>query len=848
MSSSEFTYVIPPYLLNTCVGQELHQELCWLDPELAAKNYFSPETSKYKFRSPRDLSQDPNSFCDDVYINEIIRAKLKEKFAVLGVLGNSPPAKVSDEYLFELYEIFKDRLMPGKLDSKASSAEDVGLSQRAANSSSFPTSGSVPMPISSVSVEPHSRSKGSVFELPRYGEFIYKVGHKDINTFCLETCPLDTLIAWARDKKEHKYSFFPYLMEDSKNFFLSHLPMYWTPLSGDEFLKSLDERYGLESDIENGYSVLRLKLSRNGAGLPETPAAKRRFYNFISNNDIQENTGIFYYEVSVEQTATLSTKYEPIIHANDPSLSSGSSLLFSMGFTRRHVRFDRIPSSTGPSSAATSTVDLKDIQADLFLHNSNLSGNKLDEDTVTFLGAEPGVSFEGSVAISFNNSCSYAPIKKNDGNFRTSSLNLNRRFSQMNRHSSTEQETGKLNIDAPFHTHPVPESDGKKGFRTETVGFGVNFIERTLFVTLNGIMVKTIHEKDLTSSNRFQDSIFGQGAESGPLYPMIGFRVADFPNIPASGDLPESKIITNFGLKNFQFNINSYIQKFKSGQKALLKSVIENEITNSAGADSSDIGVAKFESAIRNIQNDPSILNDFIEGYLIQEGFLGTLDSFKSDINELSKNINQPEDDSMDEDVNLLDETLAPSKAFQRQILKRSILERRFNDAIEILRSEFPNLEQLESFVFELELSQYIELLRRFLQVKFSFPKDCSKNSDISEKLLFKKAFSLGKHLAEKSGEDSSNALGELSSVLLLNNKNDFQELSQASRLFERHANDIKVLASIINCEILETQNFSKESRLENMVMRVGENVSKLSSENQNPFRLVNFERDYMDV
>ncbi|KAM9891255.1 hypothetical protein OXX69_012349, partial [Metschnikowia pulcherrima] len=216
-------------------------------------------------------------------------------------------------------------------------------------------------------------------------------------------------------RKEHKYSFFPYLMSANKNIFLTSLPMYWTPLSAENYLRSLDESYGLQSDIEDGYSVLRLKLSRENTPRALPTASKKRFYNFISNNEVQENTGVFYYEVSIEQKATRETNYEPIIQANDPSLSSGSALFFNMGFTKRNIKFDKIPSSTSSSSATTSTIDLKRVQSNLCSNNLNINTNKLDDDTITFLGAEPGVSFEGSLAISFNNSCSYASIKKSDG-------------------------------------------------------------------------------------------------------------------------------------------------------------------------------------------------------------------------------------------------------------------------------------------------------------------------------------------------------------------------------------------------------------------------------------------------
>ncbi|KAM9887712.1 hypothetical protein OXX79_013429, partial [Metschnikowia pulcherrima] len=225
MPTSEFTYVIPPYLLDTCIGQNLHKELCWIDNELGANNCFLTTTSSYRFRSPRDLSQDPHSFCDDKHIDELIRAKLRDKFSALGILGQSPPGKITDEYLFELYEIFKDRLLPSSDQRRAFTTDETDTGPRTVNVSLV--TGATPI-AANLSVEPHSRAKESVFDIPKYGEFIYKAGPKHMNSLPLETCPLDTLISWAQNRKEHKYSFFPYLMSANKNIFLTSLPMYWT--------------------------------------------------------------------------------------------------------------------------------------------------------------------------------------------------------------------------------------------------------------------------------------------------------------------------------------------------------------------------------------------------------------------------------------------------------------------------------------------------------------------------------------------------------------------------------------------------------------------------------------------
>ncbi|KAM9912684.1 hypothetical protein OXX69_002334 [Metschnikowia pulcherrima] len=165
-----------------------------------------------------------------------------------------------------------------------------------------------------------------------------------------------------------------------------------------------------------------------------------------------------------------------------------------------------------------------------------------------------------------------------------------------------------------------------------------------------------------------------------------------------------------------------------------------------------------------------------------------------------------------------------------------------------ILKTEFSYLPKIGQLEYELELSQYVQVLQNFYRAKFGATDSNDDASGDSEPALFKEAFKLGQRLAQKSGQAAAKALNELSAILLLNTGDDIKNLPHANSLLKRHPNDVKMLASIINTEILEAENFSKESKLEYMVTRVGENVDRLSAENKNPFRLLNFERDYMDV
>lgn len=824
--SDDLVYIIPPYLLHTCVGLELHRELTRLDPELGARNFFSPESAY--IRQPTHLPSRSNTFCDDPAVNAIIRDKLKDKFAVLGILGDVPSDDVPDDYLYELYEIFKYRLSLGAshLDSDLAS---VAHTPR----------------LLATAKEP-AKSKRSVFELPKLGEFVNGPGFKKSQLSTLANCSLDTLMAWARDSDEHKYSFFPYLMVDGKKSFLSPLPMYWTPLSVDKHLELLDKTLGMEVAFENGYSVLKFRLQRGEPG-DDTPR-KKRFYNFISNNEVEEKMGIFYYEVLVEQTATQSTDFRPIIHANDSSLSSTSSLFFSMGYTKRNVRFDRLPSGTGSATSNVQSVDLKAIQSDLLFYDQEAYGSKIDSDTLTFLGAEPGISFEGSLAVSFNNSCSYASIKNNDNNYRTSALSMNRRFSQLNRQAPGDQETSKLDIEVPFNMHSLFHDHDISVSRTDTVGFGVNFIEQTLFVTLNGILVKTITNKEIVSSNKYKDSIFDLNSKMGSLYPMIGFQLSDLPSELGAGVPPESKIITNFGIKEFKFNINNYVKNLKARQDLQLQAAVEEELRNTPASDSAeDAELVQFEKSVRNIKDDPSMLTELIKGYLIQEGYLETLGAFETDLVDLAKNTLLNGDAS--DQGSTIESLVSRSHGENRAKLRSLVMKRQFLDALDFLKLNYPKLERYSECAFELKLMYYIDLLEQFVALKFK-DEPAAKSSGPSQEEIFEKAVNTGRDLLEatKLKPEIQHALGELSSVLLMNSIEELNELPMAKRYIESLPREVANLANHLNVAILEANNFERESRLESMVHSVGRNISDLCGENDDEFKLINYERDYIDV
>lgn len=850
MSEGNLVYIIPPYLLYTNLGLELQRHLRAIDPDLAARNAIVPSSTCH-FRQPKHLISKNHDFCDDKQLNDAIKEKLKEKFAVAGVLGSSVDLDIPDDQFYELYEIFKSRL---RMEGSHTAAEATGLTSENRNSSPLSSETT-----SSPGADSMSKSKSSVFESTGLGEFNYTpqafvdlAGDKSpLPVSFLKNTSLTQLMKWARDCKEHKYSYSPYLMLDNRKTFLSPLPMYWTPLSIDKQLELLDSVLGMEINLENGYSTLEFKLNKIDFQFDDL-IRKKRFFNFIANKEISD-ASIFYYEVLVEQTTTPATKYRPILLANDSSLSSGSSLFFSVGYTKRNIRFDKMPSTSGANSRIQS-IDLKDVQNEIAFYNLDAYCQKLDSDTVTFLGAEPGISFEGSFAVSFNNSCSYASIKSGDTNYRTSSLNMNRRFSQINRQSVSEQETSRLDIEVPFTTHTKPEGEGNKVLRTDTIGCGVDFIHKTIFITLNGILVKTVHNDEIVTTNRYKDSLFEQGSEPTSLYPMIGFQLSELPKEVGEGDLPESKIITNFGQREFAFNINRYVKKLKTQQEGELSNIISEELKNSHFASSvqTDVVVSSFERSVRNLKDDPTLLNDFIKGYLLQEGFLETLESFGTDLDDLKDNTTQKADATMKISIESQNGSgmIQRSDAPNRHKLRSLISRKAFLEAAKLLKNTYPESQLIKGYITELEIMHYINLLKQYVGLKFGNDFHFENGSKNKASELFEEALDFGRYLLKcpETGSALRRLLGELSSVLLVQTKEELNELTHAKKLLDNLEREAENLANDVNLSILERLGFSRESKLERMITSAGRNIGVLCAQNDNAFKMINYERDYIET
>lgn len=777
------SYIIPPYLLQTCLGLELHQQIFQLDPDLANSNKLSDPAH---FRDSTYVEHASGQFSPVAKIDALIKEKVRDKLAVIGVLGESPASPLSPEYLHDLFDAFKSRIV-----AEPAGDEFAGAKKNA-------------------------KTTRSIFENPKVGEYLPGPG-LGIAEDKLLSMTLEQLIEVVKTTAEHRFWFLPYLEIGPGARWLSSLPMYWTPLLTSLYLVHLDQNLQMSLVFDNGVSVLKLSMQPLAPAAALALPSKTRFYNFIGNSDVEERTGVFYYEVKVEQTAATTAGHKTLIHTADSSLSSGSSLSMKIGFTKRNVKFDKLSTSAAGTDNSLS-IDYKSVLRDLFLSVSEFGGRALDDDTQAFLSAEPGVSLDGSFAVGFGSSCSYLAVKSADS-YRSSSLN--RRFSQLNRLSGS-QETSTLDFEVPLPMY-TETSDGVTALKSDTVGVGLNLLEKSIFITLNGILVKTIADKDLLSMNRHKDSLF---TDSASYFPLLGFQLSDLSDVDSSETL-ESRIFTNFGQANFLYNIDQFVLTVKGRHNAKLGNFQELKPLPPQ---------TEFEDYIRGIEGDPSRLNALIAGYLVKEGHVGTLEAFGADLADLAVNTNRASDFPHQ------DEVTQSSNAMARQKLRQLLSARDFESALECLKGVSEAV--YDRFRPDILQLRYHELLIDLVEARFGFHFQGD-----TERTIFETACKFGRELlSECTDPVRQRSLEALSGILLVTTKEQYVDLELARAQLKNHDRAVDNVIEAVNEALLEELGYYSRSRLEIMIHGTGENVQTLSNANEGLCAMINFERDYVDV
>lgn len=818
MLEPDIIHVIPPYLLHTCLGLELERELALVDPALAQYNFFPVQSSKYRFRTPTDIIRTPYAISEDPEINRIIMEKLHARFTAFGLLGSTPGQKLSNKELYELYEQLGKRLI-GAYDTAAakvgSGAEYVDAEDLEA----------APKATKGVPVK-------SIFNQKGLGEFRFEPGFGKEDSE-VERRPLEELLAIANQQEENKFFFFPYLMIDNHKSFLSPLPMYWTSLSVSERQWTLEKKLNMSVGFEDGYSVLNFSTVAPLDDELDSHLAlqARQYFNFISDKEVKERTGIFYYEVTVEQKTTKSIGDTTIIQINDESVSSGSCIVFSAGYSKRATRFTPPESST--STPLCPYIDLQNILQKLLKYDCTSRSSPLDPELAKFLSGEPGVTLDGSVAVSFNNSCSYAPIKQNRD---LSNGGWGRRLSHGARHHPGEPEISDLGIDIPFSTTCKIMPDTDKLYTSDVVGFGVNFIAKTLFITVNGIIVKVITDEEMKSGSPYKDSIFSHGTDPTSLYPTIGFQLSRSLILNKNHGFSQTSVRTNFGQRNFKFDIDNYVQSFKASQdKEYQQSIgdaIESQIT-------SDSPISNPKSLMGESAEEHVFLQYLIESYLSQKGYLDTLDAYKLDLADLASHVYK---NGVSNGAGPLHKTksdvLMRSQIHQHYEIRSQILKGDYDGACSLLQEHYSSLPHLEECRFELALLSFLETVYKFTQTQPTEEPKPDRIAIIKEYRALKNDRMCSSHIMH--------SLETLLSAVFAEQP-DEATWDEDTKIMQTRLEDALKLAEFINSMILGQDKVDRDPRLESMVNETRKNISELTELKDDFFKLLNFDREYLN-
>lgn len=803
-------YVIPPYLLHTCIGEDLHREIVQIDSELAEQNAFPADSTKYRFRTSKDVAQLKNTIrgSGNEKLNEAILQRLEERLAALGVLGRTPSENYSREYLYEMYETFR---IP--LDKEAKLICYSALSGSGLNSFE-----------GSDSKNASGNSSTSIYKQKHLGEFFFD-SKKPLS---YESFSLVDLLAIVRMNYEHKYSFFPFLTINGTKSFLSPLPMYWTSLSVDARYKILLDRLNMSVDIEDGYSIIKLK----GQNLDEPSWPRdtqdRSYYNFIADKEVKERTSIYYYEVTVHQRANKASLYTNIIQTNDESVSSGSCILFSVGFTKRFTKYWM--SNNKLDAKLALTVDLKQTQRDMLRCNDDPFYPALDPALVRMLQGEPGVLLDGSVAVSFNNSCSFAPNK--DDRELGINVSWDRLMRLRARRNSLDREVSNLGIDIHISTSTVVMPNSDKHSTSDVVGFGVNFIDNSLFITVNGILVEVIEENDMKSGNSFKDSIFARGTEPVSLYPIIGLQLSHMPFLATAGEkTAETLIITNFGHREFKFDIENYVQSFKAAHTTDFQKLFSSSTDSGA---QSKLPAGKAEKFVHPGEEDHVFLQNVIMDYLSNKGYFNTYREYHEDLSDLDQRISRSSGRSLSRSA----PPLQQPHIERRHVLQNLILAEQYEQALSLLVLEYAGLPGLSTYLYELRLLDFLKTVLRKFEAK----------SVDTEELSISDVYSQGRKLL---ADPETPLVVHNSLISLLGELCDGKEgpklaLGDKNLILSTRLDDSAKLAHYLKDRILEFELMEKKSELEKIISATRKNISKLSDLGEKLFRLVNFDKEYL--
>ncbi|KAI3404083.2 hypothetical protein KGF56_003119 [Candida oxycetoniae] len=885
MISDSLSYIVPPYLQNTFVGSKLQHSVADINERLSIKNIVNSESPYFLKEKTQDANakspENAYKFSSDPVRNQIIKEKVLYKLAIIGVLGTNPMefSQYDDKFVYEMFEIFESRL---KRTGTGTDTDTGTGTQNGENKDreKDPMDGKpIEMPRSVLTSDTVGEvSFGELYNDPRFIDENDKLAI--FKPFVFMSSDILSRLLNIRDREKRPNRLRPRALVASDGSTVSSysLPTTWSPLVPSPHLDILRNDLNLQMENTNGYSTISLKVGElSDKERLEQQSVEDRHYNFITDQPVPSSTGIFYYEIEVEQTATQSTNFLPLLYTADPSVSSNSSLDLLAGFTKRFVAYDSLKSlSSSTSSQQVLTIDLEKIKQAV-LTNETTKGFS-SADLKLLLTTKPG-EFKGSFAVSYQDSSFHNSIKGSESIARTQILNMNRRLSTVSRLNNAELDSGKIDVGAPLKTNVQMVSDEEKVFKTDVIGCGVNFVNKSIFITLNGVLTTVITEAEMVLSHSNLNDLFEvpekQNNKIVEIYPMIGFKLNKLDLSDEMHSFPWSscRIITNLGFKEFKFDINNYINKFKhENQKFIHLSLLDKMRQNITTSEQDDMA-NQVENALLNSDDDSRTLNKLIKQHLNAQGFMDTIKSFTKDLKALSKNGKtngdddgdngdgeEEEEEEEDDDDDRSDlshedeELLKKTNASDRQKIKNLMHANKFDEVLQFFEKEYKLYFGLgfgSELRFKVKKLEYMFRLKRYLERKlnlqnYEFEFEFNEN----ERDLYHQAIECRNNILKEYPSGYRRIkMDELSSLLFVESKEDLEKFPKAKRLIDDYEMYLNKVLTMANDYILDVSKSQSRSRLKEVLVNVGRNVQELvEKQNDARFMLVNLEKDYYSI
>lgn len=773
----QFVYVVPPYILDTCRGLEIQRQISQVNERIAERNvigvdseYFVPQRLSIK-----DTLEDKLEHAFDTYpkLREVVEEKAVRKLAIAGILGVTPEDfdKARLPEFYNMYEalLFGDESDPG----------DSGHRRDASATAEGETGGHSKLSNMSLTQIFKAYVDKSSFEVPFFVNFNPS----------------------GQDSDSLGSSRFAY-----------PLPYLWSPLVPGHFLDYLTQNLNLSSCNTDGYCHIQLSSeTTEGAVENSEDYSNAKSYNFITNKPVNSLCGVYYYEVKVKQIVTNATKFHPILVSGDGALYSSASLGFSMGYVKREILYDEKPKV----NSLPLKLDLDSVRKKISLKSENLNNY-----TELLLGQKAG-ELNGLFAFSFYENAFWNSLK--NAEYYERPIVLNRRFSNRN---NEDKDLGKTELDFQFtHRHTTPTN---QVFASETVGCGINFIRKEIFITLNGALVKTFPVESLNLENNVNNIFSDNPTTIDEVFPIFGFRINAVENnidlIHDSKQPPTSvDIETNLGFREFVFPIRDYVNDLKQENQD-----VELKLSKSDN-----------DKDVENLLNhDTSSINGLIQGYLIKKGYIETLNSFKLDLNQESQSIGIQSGENITLEARYLN-WIERSHAKERLELRSLLSENDFEKARDVIITayqEYMDSDIWKNIIFRLDYLACTHILKHL--------DEKGHDSD-----AFFKFYNYCLKLESENKQSPSRlaSINKLFAISMVKPGTRIASSPYFSELTDSYDRDLNRLINDINGQIIRQVRMDPQSKLERIFQTVDKNISVLGLEhNDNDFKLVNFKNQHL--